>query len=111
MGETLKDTSKEAHAKFKIGDVVEYINEYGVHIGRRKIAAIDDSKGWSDNEPRYFLTPTDTPWYSVRERYLRAAPSADHSRSASNLSSLPAQRSPSHVSHHDLSVWSSHPGI
>lgn len=77
MGETLKDTSREARAKFKVGDVVEYINEYGVHIGRRKIAAIDDSKAWSDNEPRYFLAPTDTPWYSVRERYLHAAPSAD----------------------------------
>ncbi len=63
-------------AKFKVRDVVEYINEHEVHIGRRRIAAIDDSKEWSDNEPRYFLAPTDTPWYSVRERYLHAAPSA-----------------------------------
>jgi hypothetical protein len=78
MRETLEDTSKETRAKFKIGDVLDYINDYGVHIGRRKIAAIDDSKGWSDNEPRYFLTPTDTPWYSVRARCLHAAPPANH---------------------------------
>ncbi len=77
MRETPTDTSKEARAKFKIDDVVEYINDNGVHIGQKKIVAIDDSKGWSDNEPRYFLAPTDTPWYSVRERYLHAAASAD----------------------------------
>jgi hypothetical protein len=82
MREMLNDTSKEAHTKFKVGDVVEYTNEYGVHIGQRKISAIDDSTGWSDDEPRYFLTPTDTPWYSVRERSLHPATLEDQFREA-----------------------------
>jgi hypothetical protein len=58
-------------AKFKPGDVVEYVNDYGVKIGLKTITELDSSI-WTDPQPRYFITPTDTPWYSVKESNLKA---------------------------------------
>ena len=52
--------------KFKIGEDVIYINENGVNWGRRKIIGYDTRTG----ENTYYIDPTDTPWFSVREENL-----------------------------------------
>ncbi|EBZ1027561.1 hypothetical protein D7O18_23370 [Salmonella enterica subsp. enterica serovar Muenchen] len=57
-------------AKYKPGDVVIYFNGNGIRIGERTIARIDEPFE-GDDEHRYFITPTDTPWYSIRESQLK----------------------------------------
>lgn len=57
-------------AKYKPGDVVIYFNGNGIRIGERTIAGIDELFA-GDDEQRYFITPTDTPWYSIRESQLK----------------------------------------
>lgn len=51
--------------KYKISDVVTFINSYGVNFGKKTITGLDNRNG-----PTYYITPTDTPWYSVEEEYL-----------------------------------------
>lgn len=52
--------------KFSVGQEVRYTNSNGVKInGIKTITRIEDG--------RYFFTPTDTPWYSVREEELQDA--------------------------------------
>ncbi len=53
--------------KFKIGDLVTFVNDYGVKWPERTVVGTDDS---AEGEPRYFLNPTDSPWMSKRESQL-----------------------------------------
>ena len=53
-------------AKFKVGYRVRYINDYGVDLGIKTIIKIQRVKG----KVRYFITPTNTKWYSVPEDNL-----------------------------------------
>lgn len=52
--------------KFTVGQVVSVTNGYGVNIGIKTITGID-------KDGRYFLSPTETPWYSWREEALQAS--------------------------------------
>lgn len=54
-------------AKFKIGDKVIYKNSNGVVFGERVIIGLEQTK----DEPKYFIEPTDTPWFAIRESQLR----------------------------------------
>ena len=53
--------------KFKVGDRVKYTNGNGVYLGERTITQLDERSG----EPTYFIKPTDSPWFSVREELLQ----------------------------------------
>ena len=57
--------------RFKVGDVVRYVNPQGVDLGFRTITEVQEEEIW---EPwmthRYYITPTDTPWYAVDEACL-----------------------------------------
>ncbi len=53
--------------KFKIGQVVNYTNPQGVFWGRRKIVGHEVDQFGVD---RYYIEPTDTPWYAVHEDCL-----------------------------------------
>ncbi len=53
--------------KFKIGDIVHYTNPQGVYIGIKKIIRIDEA--WND-ETRYYIEPSDSWWYPVKESNL-----------------------------------------
>lgn len=55
--------------KFKTGDKVTMKNDNGVIFHGKEIVKVDSSS----TEPRYFITPTDTPWFSFHERNLEAA--------------------------------------
>jgi hypothetical protein len=57
-------------AKFNAGDNVLYTNDYGVFIGERKIVAVT-SISYSESGYGYYLEPTDTPWYAVKEENLK----------------------------------------
>jgi len=59
--------------QLQIGDIVEVTNGYGVILrGYRTITGIDNRDGWHDKKvKRYFISPTDTPWYSFPETRLR----------------------------------------
>ena len=52
--------------KFKIGDKVNYTNCNGVNWGEKTIIGTDTRTG----QPTYYIAPTDTPWFSVREELL-----------------------------------------
>lgn len=54
-------------SKFAVGDLVSYVNDYGVKFPERRIVGSELVEG---REPRYFLEPTDAPWFSVRESSL-----------------------------------------
>ena len=60
-----KQISNEIETKFKIGEIVNYTNGNGVHWGPRKIIGRET---WYGNDVRYYIEPTDTPWFSVAER-------------------------------------------
>jgi hypothetical protein len=57
--------------KFKIGDAVTFINDYGVAFYGKTVIGIEYWH-WSQHpdKPRYFYTPTDSPWFSVAEANL-----------------------------------------
>ena len=61
-------------AKYKIGDKVDFINDYGVVFENKTIAGIDTTS-WIAKKypemPRYHLEPTDSPWFSNEEKNLR----------------------------------------
>ena len=54
--------------KLAVGDIVYYSNGNGVPVGAKVVIGVDwlDSTGW-----RYYIDPTDTPWFCVREDQLR----------------------------------------
>ena len=54
--------------KFKVGQEVVYTNDQGVNWGRKTIVGHEvDSFG----QDRYYIEPTDTPWFPVHERNLK----------------------------------------
>ena len=63
--------------KYKAGDSVLYVNDYGVVIGLCQIISDQtewyggNNVGWGNfGTPAYYITPTDTPWFAVPERNL-----------------------------------------
>ena len=53
--------------KLTVNDVVSVTNGYSVVLrGNRKIIGKDTT-----DQPRYFIEPTDTPWYSFPEVRLK----------------------------------------
>ena len=55
---------------FKVGDHVDFINDYGVLFPGMTITGIEVI----DGETRYHVTPTDTPWYPYHARNLFLRP-------------------------------------
>ena len=66
-----RSMSEAGPAKFKVGDVVIYTNDYGVCWGCHMILEVeyDKIRGWL-----YYIDPTETPWYGVPERCLSELP-------------------------------------
>lgn len=62
-----------AAGAFKVGDAVTMTNDYGVVFEGKKVIGIADDEFAKENGPRYFIAPTDTPWFSVHEKSLVAA--------------------------------------
>lgn len=63
-------TSKSVPAPaFKAGDVVHCYNGNDLYIGIKTITEVAEApevwESWM--ERRYYITPTDTPWYAVAE--------------------------------------------
>lgn len=56
-------------AKYVPGDKVAFTNDYGVTFHDKTIVKRDETS----IEPRYFITPTDTPWFSFAEKNLSKA--------------------------------------
>lgn len=56
--------------KYKIGDRLNYTNPQGVCWGERTVTELDERSG----QPCYYITPTDTPWFSVGESCLEPMP-------------------------------------
>lgn len=56
-----------ADFKYKVGDRVIFINEYGVNWGEKTITGLEmnDVRG-----PTYYIEPTDTPWFATNEQHL-----------------------------------------
>lgn len=61
------ETTRRA-PKFKIGDRVTFKNDYGSTWPNVTITGIEYWEGYSD--PRYYYTPTDTPWFASREEHF-----------------------------------------
>ena len=57
----------EKMKKFKIGDKVDYVNNYGVLFENKTIVDIDESGKWGD---MYYYEPSDTPWMHVYAKNL-----------------------------------------
>lgn len=55
-------------AKFNVGELVTWINGYGVKYPERRIERVDTDT--QNGEPRYFIENSDTPWFSIRESKL-----------------------------------------
>ncbi|NMG28425.1 hypothetical protein [Aromatoleum evansii] len=60
---------KAPGSRFQIGDRVSWVNDYGVKFPERTIIGRDGGDG---DEPRYFLSPHDAWWMSIRESQLIA---------------------------------------
>jgi hypothetical protein len=56
---------------FNIGDKVTFTNEYGVVFPGKTVTGIDNQKFGDSTEKRYFVTPTDCPWFSKKESLLK----------------------------------------
>jgi hypothetical protein len=54
-------------SKFKIGDKVTFINEYGIKFPERTIIGLDTQQYGDCLEPRYFFGPDGAYWVSSRE--------------------------------------------
>ena len=53
--------------KFNIGETVNYTTRQGVFFGERTILNVTS---WYGDDYRYFIDPTDTPWFPVAEECL-----------------------------------------
>ena len=58
--------------KFKVGDKVDFTNDYGVFFPNKTITGIEY---WdSSPEPRYYYEPSDSPWFASRESHFALTP-------------------------------------
>ena len=62
--------------KYQEGDKVVFTNEFGVCWGVRTITGLCDPYT-EGGEPRYFIEPTDCPWFSTAESTLTKAGDRD----------------------------------
>jgi hypothetical protein len=56
--------------KYKEGDKLIYVNHYGVYIGSRTVTKLEFWLGETYVDWRYYIDPTDAPWYPVSEKCL-----------------------------------------
>ena len=57
---------------FNIGQKVTFTNSNGcIYEGKTIVRQASKDETWGD-EPRYFIAPTDTPWFPVAESELTA---------------------------------------
>jgi len=56
--------------KFKAGDKVDFVNDAGILFRGFRVKARDKEH---ENQKRYFLEGSDTPWYSFKEENLYPA--------------------------------------
>lgn len=63
----MNKNKKSLVRKFKIGDYVNWTNEFGVNLGKRKIIGFGSRLG----RYCYFIDPIDTPWFPIYERDLK----------------------------------------
>jgi hypothetical protein len=56
--------------KHKECDKLIYVNPYGVYIGIRTVTKLEFWLGETYATWRYFIDPTDTPWYPIDEKSL-----------------------------------------
>lgn len=60
---------KTTDPKFKVGQRVVFVNDYGVNFGEKTVTEYE----WDDIRGHIYLyEPTDTPWYKTNERNLFA---------------------------------------
>ncbi len=64
---------KMIKAKYKIGDKVDFINDYGVIFKGKEIIKVDTASKTAIEyeEPLYYIKPTDAHWMYKRENNLR----------------------------------------
>lgn len=60
---------KQSMAKFKVGDVVNWTNDYGVKFPERKVVGVEYVVGKGH---RYYIEPHDAYWMSIPESQLVA---------------------------------------
>ncbi len=58
--------------KYNIGDEVIFINDFGIDFGKRRITSVD-KVSYSGSGYGYKITPTDTPWFAIKEENLFTA--------------------------------------
>ena len=58
-------------AKFKIGDKVDFVNDFGVVFENKTITGIDFEM--TPGEARYYYGPSDSPWFPAKESNLYPA--------------------------------------
>lgn len=67
--------------KFEVGQNVVYVNDYGLCWGVKTITELTERAG----QPCYHYEGSDTPWYAVEEKNLRAAAAGDEGASNQEL--------------------------
>ena len=58
---------------FNVGDKVTFTNDAGLSFPGKTINKLDTSDFGKEWGPRYFYTPSDSPWFSVNEKQLTKA--------------------------------------
>lgn len=59
------------HDEFQPGDIVTFTNDYGVVWEGKTIVERDTNWTGVDQTPRYYIKPTDAPWFSKSAKNLR----------------------------------------
>ena len=54
--------------KFKVGDEVDFVNDFGIVFNNKKIIGINYD--FSPGDITYNIKPTETPWYPAEEKNL-----------------------------------------
>lgn len=59
--------------KFKVGDIVSFVNSYGVKFPEKEVVGIESPFTFGQNgQVGYYLSPSDSPWFAVSESHLIA---------------------------------------
>lgn len=77
---TIEQLSKLGEPKFQAGDPVIYTNPQGVCWGEKIVVGHEVWEGEHYVDHRYFITPTDTPWYPVSQSCLEPQHVISHLR-------------------------------